>query len=92
MENRRRIIGSKLVHDGYLYTRLRRCQNTKNYWDCQRLRQKLCTSRVVTVGDGDHVQIFKHKPHEHAPDRELVEAEVIKYIIEYIHQALLKFE
>ena len=49
--DRPRIIGSKLVHEGYIYTRSKKPINGKNYWDCQKLREKLCTSRMVTIGE-----------------------------------------
>lgn len=76
--DRPRIIGSKLVHEGFVYTRSKQ-QNGKTYWDCQKLREKLCTSRIVTVGEGENTEITKSKPHDHAPDREVAEAEVLKY-------------
>ena len=79
MDVRPRIIGSKLVHDGYIYTRSKMGDNLKNYWDCQNLRKKLCTAQKVTEGEGDHVRVTKSSPHTHAPDRELAEAEVVKY-------------
>ena len=77
--DRPRIIGSKLVHEGYIYTRSKKPINGKNYWDCQKLREKLCTSRMVTIGEGENVTVTKSKPHDHAPDRELAEAEVVQY-------------
>ena len=46
--DRPRIIGSKLVHERYICTRSKKPINGKNYWDCQKLREKLCTSRMVT--------------------------------------------
>ena len=78
-----RIIGSKLVHEGYIYTRSRPGPDTKNYWDCQKLKKKLCTSRVITLGEGDNVRITKSTPHDHAPDRELAKAEVVKLYREH---------
>lgn len=77
--DRPRITGSKLVYEGFIYTRSRKPVDEKNYWDCQKLREKLCTSRLVTLGVGENVQITKSKPHDHAPDRELAEAEVVQY-------------
>ena len=53
------------------------------YWDCQKLRQKLCTARKVTVGEGDNVEVTKSSPHDHPPDREVAEAEVVKYNLKW---------
>lgn len=77
--DRPRIIGSKLVHEGFIYTRSHKPKNGKTYWDCQKLRQQLCTARIVTITRDGETFISKSKPHEHAPDRELAEAEVVKF-------------
>ena len=78
MDNRR-IIGFKLVHKGFIYTRSRIRNDTKNYWDCQKLRNKLCTLRIVTIGEENNVRVTQSRLYDNALDHELTKTEVVKY-------------
>lgn len=51
------------------------------YWDCIKLRQQECRARAITSGEGEYVVMVKDPDHDHAPDREVAEAERIKYVI-----------
>lgn len=73
-------LGTKLLFEGYVYLRSRQA-NGKTYWDCNRLRKKECKARAITVADGETTIVLKgptESPHEHAPDREEAEAEIVK--------------
>lgn len=80
MDNEPRVIGSKLVLNGYVYLRSKNdLRAGKTYWDCNRLRRKECNARAIT-SYGDEVPVIFKEPtnHSHAPNREETEAEVVK--------------
>lgn len=81
MEDKPIIIGSKLLNAGYIYHRSRRGNNSMQYWDCTKLRQKECRARAITSGEDENVVMVKESDHDHAPDREVAEAERIKYLL-----------
>lgn len=53
-------LGTKLINRGFLYQRSKR-RNGKAYWDCIRLRAKMCAVRLVTADSeaGESVVILK---------------------------------
>ena len=54
--------------------------DTKKYLHSRKLRNKLCTSRIVTIiGNGNNARVTKSEPHDHTPGRELAEAKMVKY-------------
>lgn len=72
------IIGAKMINKGYIYTRSKFGGNNTTYWDCQKLRTKQCKSKAVSTMVNEDLIITKETEHDHAPDRELAEAEKIK--------------
>lgn len=78
-EERPVIIGAKLLHRGFIYNRSRLGTQGKQYWDCQKLRTKECRARAISSGYGDHVVLTQDPVHDHPPDRELAEAERVKF-------------
>lgn len=73
------IIGSKLLNKGFIYTRSKFGENGVEYWDCQKLRNKQCRARAVSTEVNGNVVMTKEGEHDHAPNRELAEAERIKF-------------
>lgn len=76
-----KMLGTKLIIDGYIYLRSRKHKG-KVYWDCRRLRAKECTARAITAdSDTEPLIVFKgprESPHSHPPNQEECGAEVIK--------------
>lgn len=79
MDDTPTIIGAKMINKGYIYTRSKYGANNTTYWDCQKLRTKQCRSRAVSTVVNGGVIITKETEHDHAPDREVAEAEKIKF-------------
>lgn len=80
-----KILGeTKLICGGFIYVRSKLPANGKTYWECQKLRKKECKARVITA-----FNIFENKnyfvrestldDHDHVPNQEECEAEIIKY-------------
>ena len=59
MKDKTIIIGSKLLSAGYIYHRSRRGNNTIQYWDCTKSRQKECMARAITSGEDENVIMVK---------------------------------
>lgn len=83
-----KIIGSKLIVDGFLYHKSRdKPELEKSYWDCTRLRKKECRARAITsLADDDQIpHIYKgpiHEPfHSHPADSDECKAEIARYRI-----------
>lgn len=73
-----KIVDKKLLYQGYIFLRSGKSQpNKPTYWACRRLRSKTCKARAVTVGEEDNLVVTKCGNHEHPPDREECEAEVV---------------
>ena len=70
MDNTPRVIGSKLVLNGYVYLRSKNDLHAeKTYWDCNRLRKKKCDARAITSFGEELPVIFKEPTHQtHAPN------------------------
>ena len=80
MNERPKICGAKLIYGGYVYSRSKFGEETRQYWDCIKLRSKECGSRIVTEGLDDNVTIRRNdKAHDHPPDREFAAAEQVKF-------------
>ncbi len=43
-----KIVGSKLMIDGFIYLRCRQCV-IHTYWDCQKVRAEECAARAITA-------------------------------------------
>ena len=77
-----KIVGRKLVIDGFIYVRLRQRGNQVN-WDCQRVRAGECTACAVTVATAHplcHIVVVKGPTtalHSHVPNQAACKAEVI---------------
>lgn len=74
-----KIVGNKLQHRGFVYTRSRKqILGEPSYWECTRLRRsKSCRARAVTLGDGAEVEVTKFSSHEHPPDQEQCQADQV---------------
>ncbi|KAE8738390.1 hypothetical protein FOCC_FOCC016136 [Frankliniella occidentalis] len=64
--------GKKLIYNGFLYHR-RDSRKANTYWSCT--RKKECKATVVTTYNNGAVDVLKEGKHQHAPNREEVEAE-----------------
>ena len=59
------------MNQGYTYVRSGiPVPGKPTYWECPRLRKKLCTTRAVTTGSGENVFVVKVGEHQHPPDRD----------------------
>lgn len=80
-----KIVGNKLHVNGYIFYRSRLPVKGRTYWQCTRSKDGQCTSRCVTVFINNEV-VFRKQPgeHQHPPDRELAEADVVKHRLKRI--------
>ena len=66
-------VGRFLNVDGFLY--YKHSGGFRRYWCCR--KKGVCFARAITDGDDDNLIIIKgpqQSPHNHAPDREEIEA------------------
>lgn len=80
---RAKIIGKKLLVDGYVYLRSSVTEE-KIYWDCNRVRNGHCTARAITNNPTLPTDVIVLKgpsesKHTHAPNQEEVKAQEITY-------------
>ncbi|KAE8740703.1 hypothetical protein FOCC_FOCC013772 [Frankliniella occidentalis] len=64
--------GKKLLHSGFVYYR-RDSRKGNTYWAC--VKKKECKATAVTTYSNGAVEVLKVGKHDHAPNREEVEAE-----------------
>lgn len=81
-------LSEKRLHiGGYLYSRSFQ-RNGSTYWDCLKVRDKLCRARAVTSINGLNELMVERGPaqseHSHAPTPDAVEAEKIKFRIKRV--------
>lgn len=80
-----KILGeTKLIYGGFIYVRSKLPVNGKTYWECQKLRRKECKARTITAFDiTENKTYFVRQPtledHEHVPNQEECQAEIVKY-------------
>lgn len=84
MPPRVKIISERRIEiNGFLYVRSREVAGT-SYWDCKKVRDKICKARAVTKVIDGAVSVIKGpevSKHTHPPSREEAEAERIKTAI-----------
>ncbi|KAJ8685810.1 hypothetical protein QAD02_021603 [Eretmocerus hayati] len=76
-----KIVGLKLVIEGFIYVRSKAGQNGKLHWACQRLRKGKCSARAGTVQSGENITIIKgpdESKHSHPAAPDEAKAEIIK--------------
>lgn len=72
--------GKRLFLEGFVYVRSK-ADGHRTYWDCNKVRNKECKARAITVFVGENVVVEKGpdvSQHAHPPNREEAEAEKIK--------------
>lgn len=82
---RARTVGPRRLDiGGYLYIKSFD-RNGSTYWDCHKVREKVCKARAITSNADENGLIVvkgpEQSPHSHPPNREFVEAERIKCAI-----------
>lgn len=69
--------GEKLLLKGFVYYKSRTV-GVKKYWRCNRMKNKECNSTAITTLREEKIEVLKEVQHDHAPNREEVEAEFLK--------------
>ena len=73
-------IKNKMLLDGYVFNRSKPAGNT-TYYKCRRVPRKECTATAVTKRAANGVTIVtkgpRESPHEHPPDQEECQAEIV---------------
>lgn len=72
-----KVVGKKLVIDGYSYVKSRERKN-KVYWDCQKVRARECSARAITLDVTQDPIVVIQGPdksvHSHPPNQDAVKA------------------
>ena len=59
------IIDKNLVIEGYIFYKHKESKNgLMTYWECNRLRLKMCKARAITQMVNNEVRLKKHGAHE----------------------------
>ena len=84
MPNEVKIISNtRIAIDGFLYVRSREGQDC-TYWDCKRVRDRVCKARAITKFSDGSVIVMKGPDksiHTHPPSWEEVNADKVKHRI-----------
>ncbi len=76
-----KIIGSKLIIDGFIHLRCLQC-GIRSYWDCQKVRDGECTATAITAAAAAEEGIvgirgLVESSHTHSPSQKQSNAEEV---------------